>query len=769
MTYKVILTKSFSGDLKKLLAQGQKKVVQAVRAAMTEAGTSGEIASIPRTKYGESRIPNVEKYDLSDAFRLVVQVVDGVEKTRAFLFVGNHADAQHWLDTHRNYRWVKSATDGTLNFILVTVGENQRHVPADRLDLESPEDFLQLPILRFLSEDEWRRIGLSEPAKKIVSEITGSDFEQDADGILDKLDRVTGYESASLLFDLMWHAHAKEWPELHRRIELFDGDSTISTEAETVVAMSSTENSESFITFDDSNLLEEFFSKNTLADWMLFLHPEQKSVAEKDLRGPARLRGISGSGKTCVLVHRARYLAKKYREPILLVTLTESMRKLLERLADDLCGVERSLIVTKTMSMLAKDILHESYPNRATSPSPISTEQHSRFVEAAAIHIRQNREIAQTPFNLMNQDELQAFVRDEISYVRGRLLEKDFDLYGDAQEFQRRGRGVPLNQVGRRVVLDGIKFYVEKLQSGRLMDHEGFVSSAINLLENANRENGVFRCVLSDEVQDLSELDVALIGRLKTKDGDSISKVENGLFLAGDGAQSIYKRGFALRRLGIDIIGRSYSLKKNYRNTHEILKAAFGLVSQYEFADVDEENVSRPSTPEFAKRHGMRPLLLRCANPLEEANAIAANVKSLLAMGQTPGQICIIGPSVKTRDEVRRALESLDIQSAELRQDVDYESERVKVSTIESAKGHEFSSVFIMGLVEGVLPSAGIGVDEVPREAARLYVAMTRARESLTITYSPTLNFSASRFLTAIQQDCDEAYLRDGELRRVTG
>jgi superfamily I DNA/RNA helicase len=258
------------------------------------------------------------------------------------------------------------------------------------------------------------------------------------------------------------------------------------------------------------------------------------------------------------------------------------------------------------------------------------------------------------------------------------------------------------------------------------------------------------------------------MGELKTPAGLRIAKVEDGLFLAGDGAQSIYKRGFALRRVGIDIVGRSFNLKKNYRNTNEILKAAFGLVSQYEFADVDEENVARPAMPDFAESHGARPLLVKCTGTDEEAEYIADSISSSLAMGQSPGQICVIAPSSGMRSEIEAALGRRGFSTAELRHDVDYESENVKVSTIESAKGHEFSAVYIMGLVEGSLPSIGIAPDELPREASRLYVAMTRAREKLIITYSPRPGFPASRFLTAIQPDCDEAQLRDGEFRKIS-
>lgn len=90
----VIYTKKFNGYLRSLQDAGQKKIVQAVRAAMAEAGTNGSITSLPRTKHGESRLKSVEKFDLPDAYRLVVQLVDGVQKTRAFLFVGDHHEAE---------------------------------------------------------------------------------------------------------------------------------------------------------------------------------------------------------------------------------------------------------------------------------------------------------------------------------------------------------------------------------------------------------------------------------------------------------------------------------------------------------------------------------------------------------------------------------------------------------------------------------------------------------------------------------------------------
>ena len=767
MEFKVVYTKAFNGFLRSLQQQGNKRVVQAVRAAISEAGMNGEI-SVPRTKHGESRLPNVEKYDLPDAFRLVVQLVDGSEKTRAFLFVGSHADAERWLDNHRNYRWVKSKTDGMLDFVQVTETKEQRYVPADRVDLESPEELLSLPLLRVLSPDEWTALALPDRAASFCSAICGNDYERDAEGILTRLDELVGWEKAGLVIDLLAHAHAGEWAEVHRRVGLVAGEATVAAAPEIASAMLSIDNSESFVVFDDPHDLDAFFAEHSLADWMLFLHPEQRKVAEREFKGPARLRGVSGSGKTSVLIHRARFLAKKYREPVLLVTLTESMRKLLELLADDLCGVERDQIKTMTVSALARQVVDELHPRRSNFYSIIGDDRQDRIIVDIATRVRAHSEIERTPFIAMSDAALREFLRDEILYTRSRLRDSEIDQYLDPQAFRRHGRGVPLNEVSRGIVLDGLVYYRDQLIAGSLLDHEGIVGHAIELLENSGKQFRHFRGILCDEVQDLSQLEIALIGGLSTPAGEHMSNAENGLFLAGDGAQTIYKRGFTLKSLGIDISGRSYCLRKNYRNTHEILRAAFGLVAQYEFADVDEDNIVRPSEPEFAKRHGARPLILRCASVTDEAEAVATSIRSLVEMGHPAGQICVVGPSVRTRDEVQQALSQRGVRFTDLRQNVDYEADVVKVSTIESAKGHEFAAVFIMGLVEGVLPVAGTPDAEIPRQAARFYVAMTRARERLTITYSPWSGYPASRFLAAIQADCDEGIYRDGRIVRLT-
>lgn len=57
----------------------------------------------------------------------------------------------------------------------------------------------------------------------------------------------------------------------------------------------------------------------------------------------------------------------------------------------------------------------------------------------------------------------------------------------------------------------------------------------------------------------------------------------------------------------------------------------------------------------------------------------------------------MIAPSQHLRVSAEAALANLGAGTAELRNDVDYESDNVKLSTIESTKGREFSAVYIMG------------------------------------------------------------------------
>lgn len=100
----------------------------------------------------------------------------------------------------------------------------------------------------------------------------------------------------------------------------------------------------------------------------------------------------------------------------------------------------------------------------------------------------------------------------------------------------------------------------------------------------------------------------------------------------------------------------------------------------------------------------------------------------------------------------------------------------VSLMTMHSAKGLEFPYVYVVGMEEGMFPSGrAAGESEEMEEERRLcYVAMTRAREQLTMTtarqrmlYGRTTNNTPSRFLKEIPEGNSEWVGRtDNQFRR---
>ncbi len=103
----------------------------------------------------------------------------------------------------------------------------------------------------------------------------------------------------------------------------------------------------------------------------------------------------------------------------------------------------------------------------------------------------------------------------------------------------------------------------------------------------------------------------------------------------------------------------------------------------------------------------------------------------------------------------------------------DKENEFVTLSTIHSAKGLEWHSVFIIHLVEGFFPSSrSVDKLETLEEERRLmYVASTRAKHNLFITYpmnlfdreAGTTLSKPSRFISEINPELAEGWLLDDE------
>jgi UvrD-like helicase C-terminal domain/Nuclease-related domain/AAA domain len=213
----------------------------------------------------------------------------------------------------------------------------------------------------------------------------------------------------------------------------------------------------------------------------------------------------------------------------------------------------------------------------------------------------------------------------------------------------------------------------------------------------------------------------------------------NSLLVLYDDAQSIYagkRRNFSFASVGIEARGRTTILKLNYRNTLEILSAARAFAEVALNAHESDEDGVPLLAPESAGRRGPFPELLRCASLLEEARLIAVRVRESVDQGRSLDEIAVLYRSRYQAEAVAKALQQHGIafrwaqdqrQKAEL---FAAGTPSVKLLTMHSGKGLEFAQVFIPALC--AMPAGDQPEEE---EARLLYVAMTRALDSLVMTY----------------------------------
>jgi superfamily I DNA/RNA helicase len=224
-----------------------------------------------------------------------------------------------------------------------------------------------------------------------------------------------------------------------------------------------------------------------------------------------------------------------------------------------------------------------------------------------------------------------------------------------------------------------------------------------------------------------------------------------------------------MRNIGIDVTGRSVILAKNYRNTRQILAAGFPLVSDAWESEAKSAGLDE-AKPVFSVRNGPRPAIVRCRSLEDEARFLRIEIRYLLNFEKyRPSEICILARNSAYREMACSALRNAGVHVAHYQTRIDAddwtEQEAVRVSSLHSAKGHEYAAVFIVGMVEGVFPIRGLPPADVDQERALLYVGITRARDIIYLSYSQAddagWRLERSRFLRELAPSCDPLVFRE--------
>ena len=150
-----------------------------------------------------------------------------------------------------------------------------------------------------------------------------------------------------------------------------------------------------------------------------------------------------------------------------------------------------------------------------------------------------------------------------------------------------------------------------------------------------------------DEAQDIGVPQLRFLAALA---GDR----SDGLFFAGDLGQRIFQTPFSWRALGVDVRGRSQTLRINYRTSHQIRRQADRLLPA-ELADVDENTEVRRGT--VSAFNGPEPMIEVLDSEANETAAIATWLRARRADGIVPDEM---GVFVRSDAELPRAIAAVE-------------------------------------------------------------------------------------------------------------
>ncbi|MDO5498285.1 MAG: 3'-5' exonuclease, partial [Propionibacteriaceae bacterium] len=301
----------------------------------------------------------------------------------------------------------------------------------------------------------------------------------------------------------------------------------------------------------------------------------------------------------------------------------------------------------------------------------------------------------------------------------------------DYLRVRRPGRGVRLAKTQRQAVWRVVSAYRTSARMDGAID---FVEAAMIAAVHLERTGALFDHVLVDEAQDLGPAHLLLVRALAAAG-------RNDVFLAEDAHQRIYGARLVLSHFGLQVRGRSSRLKLNYRTTAQNLRLAQQILEGGDWVDGDE-GVEDHAGYRSARR-GPEPELAENPSLTAELDHAAEIVTAWLNDGARPETIAILVRDQRDRDRVATALSERGVKVRAV------ERERVPagtpvVMTMHRAKGTEFSRVLLFGVSEASIPKAhrayafdpDAHADALLRERALLYVAATRARDALAVSWS---------------------------------
>jgi len=714
--------KDFSKALKSLYQAGakRKKIAEKVQALCFRAEDfASPFKGTKVTNHGENRIKHCVKYDLGDGYRLVTIQHN---KFCAFCYVGDHDDTDKWL---RSNSGLTLSRDDEGRLVKAFVSDDGENLINRETNLS--HGFL---IERLNSDDQ--NMLLTGLPLTVTGQIYQLDSTVSDHEISLVCQKIPEHERRFLVYDVLCLLLAGDLEKAMRRIGIATGQVTVLESLSDREVLEIRDGDEVRRIVVGSQEHEDFLThlaKTTpYLEWLLFLHPEQEKIVEENFIGPAQLSGVSGAGKTCVAVKRAIRLARQGKEEVLIVTLNRSLAGLIQSLVVSAAPDKDVLSKIRTTSFfqLCQGLLEGLRPQDQKIHNDISLKLEEHVDEVFRQYYRcwENFEHADCVWPIHKSLSARGissenYLRQEFDWLRSALSPSKFRDY---LSIQRAGRKIPLNKDFRELVLNGLDGWQQKMRACGVIDYLGLTTE---LSKHLDELKPICDAIIIDEAQDFGTTELAILRKL-------VPEGENDIFLCGDIAQHVLPKHRSLTLADIDISNRFRRIKRNYRNTREILEAAYNVLlenlDETQFDNTDLEILD----PEYANRSSPKPGVFR-ASSLEEEYAYARNFLNTDLRDKPEHKNCIAFAGYSLREvEIFAESEGLHVLNG-MHSEV---SQSLVLSDLEQTKGYEFDVVVVLNCTNDVLPPQNVPEEEAFRSGCQLYVAMTRAREELYLSYS---------------------------------
>lgn len=642
--------------------------------------------------------PNMRSVRINDNMRGIVLKPD-VGNVYCLLWVDQHDDAYHWARRHR----VAIHPDvGSIQ--IYAVQEEAASAP-----LVMPEVADSVGLFDTLKDREIRRLGVPDERLAVVRAVK-------SESELEALEALLPDEAFEALF--LFAAG-----EPFDKIVNEQSAPTMIDESDFSAALERDSTRRHFVVLTDDSDLEALLAA-PLERWRVFLHPSQRKLVERDWNGPVKVTGGAGTGKTVVAMHRAARLARQYAQlpgrPVLFTTFTKTLAEDIRQHLELLCTPqELEKIQVVNLDQWASGLLRRfGYSNGLL----YNEADRRRFWQAA---------MSAMPASV---DLSQQFMRAEFERV---VLPQGCETAEDYMRASRVGRGGQLGRAMRKALWPVFAEYRAQLQAANLREPEAAFREACQLLRTEKPSLGI-RAMVVDEAQDISSAAFELIRA-------AVEPAENDLFIVGDAHQRIYRHKVVLSRVGIEVRGRSRSLKVNYRTTDEIRQWA---CAQLEGCAVDDLDGNVDSLRGYhSLTHGDAPDVIESASLLDDVAHVQSILKQLQDDGMELRQVCVTARTNDDVDGLARELQQTGVSCLRLENSTadDPAVPGVRLATMHRIKGLEFS-VVILAAYKGATnyaeqfsrdEDAGVTEDTELSERCLLHVAATRAKRNLFLLVRP--------------------------------